>query len=175
MQKLRRFERLAELDPIELEKRMLEDDDEENDCDDDEEIEDDQESKDNESNASDIKHGDDFVREILGKSSHHRVPGHMKRLVSDLIAEEMRDQDFAWNDTDDAIAKGVVMRFELWKEVRSNTINMMVEQDLRDELRGIWKSNNKDQTEETAMEIEISIFGFLVDELAQELACFSET
>ncbi|GMN71548.1 hypothetical protein TIFTF001_055166 [Ficus carica] len=43
----------------------------------------------------------------------------------------------------------------------------MVEQDFRKELEG-WK-NNKEQIGQTAVEIELAIFGLLVEELAEEL------
>ncbi|PON31408.1 histone-lysine N-methyltransferase SETD1B-like protein [Parasponia andersonii] len=162
LQKLRRFEKLAKLDPIELEKRMLEDGDDDNydinNLDEEEECEDDELSI------------DGFVREVLSKSSFrqvHRTPEHMKRLVSDLIFEEKREQNSI--DNIEELARRVCKRFESWKDVQSNTIDMMIEQDFRSELEG-WK-NNKEQVGETAVEIEFAIFGLLVEELAAELGC----
>ena len=153
---------MAELDPIELEKRMLEEEDEDND----EVVEEEEEECEE---TSDL---DGFIREVLISNSSfchsHQGPGHMKRLVSDLIVEE---QKLVSNRGQEEIVKGVVKRFESWKEVQSNTIDMMVEQDFRKELEA-WKGN-KEQIGETAIEIELAIFGLLVEELAQELVCLS--
>ncbi|XP_062117530.1 uncharacterized protein LOC133831299 [Humulus lupulus] len=161
LQKLRRFEKLAELDPIELEKRMLEEDDDDNyDINNDEE-----ECEDDESDV------DVFVREVLGNSCLHqvqRIPRHMKRLVSDIMLEERREENTS--DCSEEVVKRVCKRFESWKEVQCNTIDMMVEQDYSRELQG-WTKNNKEQVGETAVEIEYAIFGLLVEELAAELVC----
>ncbi|OMO68256.1 hypothetical protein COLO4_29799 [Corchorus olitorius] len=171
LHKLRRFEKLAELDPIELEKRMLE---EEQDDDDDidqehciyeqeeeDELELESASSDNEMNV------DGFVNEVLKSSFHslRHIPEDMKRLVSDLIAEEQTEQDCD-------IVKRVCKRLESWKEVESNTIDMMVEQDFRRELDG-WK-RNQEQIKETALEVEYAIFGLLMEELSEELVSLNE-
>lgn len=113
---------------------------------------------------------DVFVSEVLSKSSFrqvHRAPEHMKRLVSDLIFEEKREQSSIGNREE--VVKRVCKRFESWKEVQSNTIDMMIEQDFKNELQG-WK-NNKEQVGETAVEVEFAIFSLLVEELASELVC----
>ncbi|XP_041025033.1 uncharacterized protein LOC121265460 [Juglans microcarpa x Juglans regia] len=168
LHKLRRFEKLAGLDPIELEKRMLEqeeDDDYEHNDDDlveEDEIEDELEASCREENV------DRFFMEVLCKShlqSLRRIPEDMKRLVSDLIIEDRREQD-AFDNREEAVNR-VCKRLESWKEVESNTIDMMVEQDLRKELEG-WNRNQK-QAGETALEIELAIFGLLVQELSEEL------
>lgn len=171
LHKLRRFEKLAELDPIELEKRMLEglDDDnndaaqwdaESEDCvDDDESIASDREKK-----------VDDFVREVLKKSRFHHfqgIPQDMKRLVSDLIAQEEREQQCSRSR--EVVVERVCKRLESWTEVESNTIDMMVELDFRRELSG-W-SKNQEQVDEAAIEIELAIFGLLVEEVTEELVC----
>ncbi|XP_059463019.1 uncharacterized protein LOC132191907 [Corylus avellana] len=164
LQKLRRFEKLAELDPIELEKRMLEteqDDDSDNDADDLEE-EDDLETSFREKNA------DEFVMQVLGKSRFHnllRIPADMKSLVSDLIVEEGREQN-AFDNSEEVVNK-VCKRLESWKEVQSNTIDMMVEQDFRKEFDG--RKRNQEQVGEMASEIELAIFGLLVQEFSEEL------
>ncbi|XP_030493918.2 stress response protein NST1-like [Cannabis sativa] len=158
LQKLRRFEKLAELDPIELEKRML-----------DEEEDDDEEEEECEDDESDVG---DFVREVLGNSRLHqvqRIPRHMKRLVSDVMLEERREENTS--DYSEEVAKRVCKRFESWKEVQCNTIDMMVEQDYSKDLQGWTTKNNKEQMGETAIEIEYAIFGLLVEELAAELVC----
>ncbi|KAA8516682.1 hypothetical protein F0562_016812 [Nyssa sinensis] len=68
-----------------------------------------------------------------------KVSADMKRLVSDLIAEEKRAQ----NDMEDSeVGKMVCKRLDSWKEVDPNTIDMMVELDFRRELDG-WKNNQE--------------------------------
>lgn len=175
LHKLRRFEKLAELDPIELEKRMLEEDDD-----------DDYDFDNRNEGGVDYEDGDElktsygeanvkgFVRQVLSKSSYGCmkgiIPVDMKRLVSDIIAEEQRQHN-AVNDGDEVVVERVCKRFESWKEVESNTIDMMVEQDFRRELE-IWKKN-QEQLGDTATDIELDIFSLLVEELATELAYLS--
>ncbi|XP_030926614.1 uncharacterized protein LOC115953220 [Quercus lobata] len=172
LHKLRRFEKLAELDPIELEKRMLEDeqdDDYDNniyDLNEEEDCEDGMETSHMETNV------DGFLTEVLSKSNIHslrRIPEDMKRLVSDLIVEEGREQN-AFDNREEVVSR-VCKRLESWKEVDSNTIDMMVEQDFRRELDR-WKLD-QEQVGQTALEIELAIFGLLVQELSDELVCFS--
>lgn len=168
LHKLRRFEKLAELDPIELEKRMLEqeqdDDNDDNgicDLEEEEEIEHESASSDSEMNV------DAFVQEVL-KSSFHSLrhsPEGMKRLVSDLVAEEETEQN-CYIDRE-VVVRMVCKRLESWKDVESNTIDMMVEQDFRRELDG-WK-NSQGQIRETALEVEYAIFGLLMEDLSKEL------
>ncbi|KAK9289503.1 hypothetical protein L1049_007658 [Liquidambar formosana] len=160
LHKLRRFEKLAELDPIELEKRLLEEEQYDEDL---EEVEDCEDDESVSSNSA--KDADEFVREILRMSSFHslrRIPTDMKRLVSDLIAEEERGQN-NFNDRE-VVAKRVCKRLESWREVECNTIDMMVDFDFRKELDG-WKKN-EEQVREMGMEIELAIFGLLVEELS---------
>ncbi|KAH1090283.1 hypothetical protein J1N35_017540 [Gossypium stocksii] len=157
--KLRRFEKLAELDPIELEKRMLE---QEQDDDDDDDDDDDNE---HESGSCD----DGMVQEVV-KTSFHNVPEGMKRLVTDLIEEEETEQS-CYGDGE-AVAKRVRQRLESWKEVESNTINMMVGQDLRRSEVDGWKRSEL-QIRETALDVENAIFGLLMEELSEELVSSS--
>ncbi|TXG58328.1 hypothetical protein EZV62_016157 [Acer yangbiense] len=165
LHKLRRFEKLAELDPIELEKRMLEqeeddDDDTDNDTND---LEEEEDSEDYESNV------DGFLKQVVSQSDYHhqrRIPEDMKRLMTDLIAEEEREQNRS--DDREGVVKRVCRRLESWKEVEPNTIDMMVEQDIRKQLDG-WKRNDQEQVGDTALEIELAIFGLLMEELSEEL------
>ncbi|KAM2466581.1 hypothetical protein PS1_008489 [Malus domestica] len=162
LQKLRRFEQLAGLDPIELEKRMLEEeeDDDDDECDDDES---------ETSHSSREETLDELLREVLSKLNfpcNKSIPEDMQILFMDLIVEEQREVDDAF-DRREEVVRRVCKRFESWKEVESNTIDMMVEQDFRKELDG-WKKS-QDQMGETAMEIELAIFGLLVQEMAMEL------
>ncbi|XP_028768446.1 uncharacterized protein LOC114726039 [Neltuma alba] len=74
--KLRSFEKLAELDPIELEKRMLEEEEEEAD------------------ETPEEKDYNRLVLEVICQSSTHErrgIPEDHKRLISDLIVEEERE------------------------------------------------------------------------------------
>ncbi|GLT31573.1 hypothetical protein SLA2020_063020 [Shorea laevis] len=177
LQKLRRFEKLAELDPIELEKRMLEQeqDDRDNDvnsyCDQKEEedyyFDNDSVSSDNEMNI------DGLVHQVLRSTSHNvkQIPDCLKKLVSDLIAEEETGQNCGVDR--EVVVKRVRKRLESWKEVESNTIDMMVEQDFRREVDG-WK-RNQEQVSEMALEVEYAIFGLLVEEFSGELVSLTQT
>nr|GMC90440.1 zinc-regulated protein 8-like [Ipomoea batatas] len=153
--KLRRFEKLAELDPIELEKIMLE---EEEDYEDNAAECDVAECVDHESFSS--SRGDDD-EDIKRFASNGIIPLEIKRLVSDLISEEKTEtnREVVWGR--------VCKRLDSWKEAKSETIDMMVELDLRT-ASCEWKSL-REQVEETAMEIEVGIFGSLVDEFSGEL------
>lgn len=168
LHKLRRFEKLAELDPIELEKRILEQEQDynENDTYD---LEQEEEFENYEPASPDgEKEVDEFVKEVLSKTNFYhvrRIPEDMKRLVVDLIAEEEQEQ--SWSNDKEAVVKRVCRRLESWKEVESNTIDMMVEHDLRREHDG-WR-RRQELVGDTALEIEFGIFGLLMEELSEEL------
>ncbi|XP_074353558.1 uncharacterized protein LOC141692575 [Apium graveolens] len=158
LEKLRRFERLAELEPIELEKRMLEGYEDED--------EDDYYLDENEEYEVVDEFGinvDDLICKILSPCNLEKVPGHMKRLVTDLIAEEKKN---GMDNKNEVMVKIVSKRLDSWKEVESNTIDMMVGVDLIRELDG-WKSY--DEVGERAKEIELAIFGLLMEEISEEL------
>ncbi|XVF55666.1 hypothetical protein PTKIN_Ptkin06aG0055300 [Pterospermum kingtungense] len=166
LHKLRRFEKLAELDPVELEKRMLEQDDDSVICD----LEEEDEFKHESASLDGDINVDWFLQEVLNSSFQNlrHIPEGMKRLVSDLIAEEETSEQNCYTDRE-VIAKRVCKRLESWKDVESNTIDMMVEQDFRrDQLDG-WK-RNQEQIRETALEVEYAIFGLLMEELSEDLA-----
>ncbi|OIV92191.1 hypothetical protein TanjilG_30899 [Lupinus angustifolius] len=162
--KLHRFEKLAELDPVELEKRMLEDEGEAF-------MEEDDDHDDEDSEAS-YKENEfiELVFESMCHSSVHdkgQIPQELKKLVSDLIAEEYRELNSLENK--EMVIRRVCKRLELWKEVECNTIDMMIEEDFSRE-NGEWKKNMV-QVKEMAGELELAIFGFLVDEFSEELVC----
>lgn len=163
LQKLRRFERLADLDPVELEKRMLE---QENDDENDKSlVEEETSDYENESYSCEDT-SNELVREVFNNWSllhPSKIPSHMKRLVSDLVSEENKN-----GDDREAVTKRVCKRLNMWKEVEPNTIDMMVEVDFRREVVG-WKRFDQEQIKETGMEIEVAIFGLLVEELSEEL------
>lgn len=164
--KLQRFEKLAELDPIELEKRILELEAEENDSDD-MEIDDSATDQAGPLDTTLIR-SDGFTGEVIKLcfANMRKVPGSLKKLVADLFAEEEgKESKF---DEEDAVVKRLCMRMESWKEADSSTIDMMVENDFRMELDA-WKMN-QEAIGEMAVEIELAIFSLLVEELSQELA-----
>ncbi|GMI84769.1 TON1 Recruiting Motif 28 [Hibiscus trionum] len=147
LHKLGRFEKLAELDPMELEKRMLE------------------QEQDDESPSSQTEMNIDGY-------NLKRVPECMKRLVSDLIAEEETASQRDGCIDEQAAAERVRKRLDSWEDVESNTIDMMVEQDFRrDQIEG-WKGN-EEQIRETAIEVERAVFGLLMQELSEELVFYT--
>ncbi|KAK8649422.1 hypothetical protein V6N13_130151 [Hibiscus sabdariffa] len=162
LHKLRSFEKLAELDLIKLEKRMLEhDDDDDGICDLGEEDEHENESFSLESEIN----VDVIIQEVLKSSFCNAVclPDDMKRLVWDLIGEE--ESDIIDRET---VAKRVCKRLESWNDVESNTIDMMVEQDFRRSEGDGW-IGNQEENKETASQLEYAIFGMLMEELAEEI------
>ncbi|XP_061340299.1 uncharacterized protein LOC133286827 [Gastrolobium bilobum] len=163
--KLRRFEKLAELDPVELEKRML--DQEENEDEDETFMEEDEDSE------ASYKEND-FIKELVFESlcqarvhDRQHIPEELKNLVSDLIVEEERELKSL--EDRDLVIRRICKRLELWKEVESNTIDMMVEEDFSRE-DGEWKKNVEQMTK-MAGELEVAIFGVLVEEFSEELVC----
>lgn len=97
-----------------------------------------------------------LIRPSLRALRDVRVPSEMRRLI---INEDEQGKE--------------VYVVGSWKGVDFSTIDMMVDQDfIRDETDGLWRrGNNKDQLGDTAMEIELAIFGSLVEELSEELSC----
>ncbi|XP_010036720.2 uncharacterized protein LOC104425662 isoform X1 [Eucalyptus grandis] len=165
--KLQRFEKLAELDPIELEKRMLELEAEEDDDDDDVETDVSATDQAGSFDTTLIK-SDGFIREVIELcfTDMRKVPSSLAKLVADLVAEEEgKESKF---DEKQTVVKRLYMRMESWKEVDSSTIDMMVENDFRMELDA-WKMN-QEAVGEMVVEIELAIFSLLVEELLQELA-----
>ncbi|XP_047156408.1 uncharacterized protein LOC124827401 [Vigna umbellata] len=159
LDRLRRFEKLAELDPVELEKRMLDQEDETF------------MEEDDDYGESERKCGEENVVEIL---SHSRVDEKqeaaedLKRLVYDLILEEETEASCS-EGRNTVVMRRVCRRLELWKEVECNTIDMMIEEDFCRE-EGCWKKNGELRGE-LVQEVELAIFFYLVEELSEELVC----
>uniref|UniRef100_A0A803MQK0 DUF4378 domain-containing protein n=1 Tax=Chenopodium quinoa TaxID=63459 RepID=A0A803MQK0_CHEQI len=107
----------------------------------------------------------DFLQDIIRKTGFQdaKKPG-IKRLISDLIIEENSEEEAS----DEQVIKRICNRLESWKEVESNTIDMMVEIDLKREISD-WKKSRK-EFDEAAVDIEVAIFAVLVDELVEDLA-----
>lgn len=165
LKKLRRFERLAELDPVELETFLLKDEDEDE-LDDDDEI---NHLKEEEDYEKDIKQNNTEANDNSRFQIPHRPARDMKTLLCNLITEEERD--LVGIDKREETMKRVYMRSDLWKRVDSSTIDMMVGQDLKAEIDG-WNIN-KEQRGEIGIEIEFAIFNLLVEEMQTELHCLT--
>ena len=146
------------MDPIELEKIIQEEEEEEE-----EELENYKESV-QWDNAYDIER---FVKEVANNASSQ--PRDMRKLVMDLIAEEEAKRSDL--DAREEVIQRVCKRLEEWEVVELNTIEMMVEEDLRKEV-GEWKKEEEEERRGgAAMDLELAIFSVLVEELAVELAC----
>lgn len=161
LNKLRRFERLAELNPVELEKRMLEDheDDVEEDI-----IEEEVCNYVNHPGSLYMEENlDVVVIEVLSRSNQYdknKIPSDVRRLLLELIAEEKKSRP---DCSSEVIVSRVCERLNAWKEVKSNTIDMMVELDFRKDV-DVWKLY-KVEVQDKAKEIELAIFGLLLEEL----------
>lgn len=136
------------MDPIELEKHMSEQEQEQSDDDIEDEV------------TNEV-----VLSEIFRTLNVADIPTtYMKRLVLDLIAEEMKNEIEL-----DVIVRRVIRRLESWEMVESNTIDMMVELDFNEEKSEGWKRYDEEKIRQTGMDIEVSIFGVLTEELAQDL------
>ncbi|GAB4856412.1 hypothetical protein Ancab_014331 [Ancistrocladus abbreviatus] len=149
------YAHVQKLDPVELEKRLVEQEREIYD-----ESPEPGEYEYENCNAS-------LLKDVFGKFSFCDIqnPG-MKRLVSHLMAEE-EDRQQSRSSDQVAVVKRMCKRLESWKEVGSNTIDMMVEMDLRREIDE-WRKPNE-QTGETVKEVEHAILAILVGEMLEEL------
>ncbi|KAI3447491.1 hypothetical protein Pfo_004156 [Paulownia fortunei] len=166
--RLRRFEKLAELDPLELEQKLLESSD-------DEYQRESVESEDDEPLSLYRKQdADTFVNEVFSLSSlqhnSRKMSADMKRLVSDLIVEE-KSKIFCLGNKEVVLGR-TCNRLDSWREVEFDTIDTMVELDFKRGFDG-WKKF-PEQVEETAAEVELAIFGLLVEELSEELFYMDE-
>lgn len=146
LSKIRRFERLAELDPHELESRVIKEE---------------EAGLDTNNNNK----GNEKQDESLSSLGDFSVD--MRRLLLDLAKEETLE-----DRSDVEVLAKVCKRIESWKEVsldtiELNTIDMTVELDLKRE-GDVWR-RNLEEVEETVAEIELSILGFLIEELSIDL------
>ncbi|KAK6139985.1 hypothetical protein DH2020_026259 [Rehmannia glutinosa] len=164
--RLRRFEKLAELDPIELERKLLEGSDDE-DQGEREEPEDD----DNEQLSLYRKQSvETILTQVFNQPTlqcHSRnMSTDMKKLVSDLIVEE-KGEIVRLGNNNEVVMGRICNRLDSWKEVEFNTIDMMIGFDLKRECDGWMKF--REQSEEVSAEIELAIYGLLLEELSEEL------
>ncbi|KFK24831.1 hypothetical protein AALP_AA8G030700 [Arabis alpina] len=161
LQKLCRFEQLAGLDPVELERRMS-----------DQETEEEEE----EEEMKYLYHCEIITQRVLKTyfEDMQEVPEGIEALISDLVVEELQHDsvllDVEVEEEEAAIvAKRVCERLGAWRDVESNTIDMMVEHDFRTESLGLWRSKNEAEVEETVLDIEFEIFEDLVEELSEDI------
>ncbi|KAE9619624.1 hypothetical protein Lal_00038078 [Lupinus albus] len=157
--KLGRFESIAELDPLEFEKRMVDQEEYEYET----FMENDECEDENFETLCEEKE----LRQIVFEK---HVPEDLKRLVFDLIIEEEREFDSSKDR--DMIIRRVTRRLDLWKEVEFNTIDMMIQEDFCREECG-WKKNTE-QIRDLAREVEFAIFGFLVEEFSEDLLSYKK-
>ncbi|KAK6152323.1 hypothetical protein DH2020_014958 [Rehmannia glutinosa] len=143
--RLRRFEKLAELDPMELEKNLLEDSDDEYQL---------------ESVESEDDDDDKPILSLYRKQS-------VETFVNEMFSFQHNNSRKIMS-TDHKNNKIICLgkrRFVL-KEVEFDTIDTMVELDLTIGFDG--RKNIPERIEETAAELELAIFGVLVEELSEE-------
>ncbi|GMH28733.1 hypothetical protein Nepgr_030576 [Nepenthes gracilis] len=149
LQKVQHFEQSLEFDPIKLDIRMVE------------ETREGEEEYKNECNSS-------ILEDTFFKLGFHNMKSlDMKRLISHLIIEEEQGKEHLSSDQD-MVIKRVRKRLESWVEVEANTIDMIVEMDLRAESNG-WRNPSVQMISQAAMETEFAIFAMLVEEILEEL------
>lgn len=141
LSKIRRFERLAELDPLELESRVI---------------------KEGEAGLDTNNNNEGNEKQDESLSSLGDFSVDMRRLLLDLAKEETQA-----DSSDVEVLAKVCKRIESWREVSLNTIDMTVELDLKRE-GDVWR-RNLEEVGETVAEIELSILGFLIEELSIDL------
>ncbi|KAF9596816.1 hypothetical protein IFM89_013602 [Coptis chinensis] len=95
---------------------------------------------------------------------------NMKKLVIDLMAEERAVAPKSSGKV--SVPNKLLKRVCLLKNAERSTINMIVEMDFRGEDSELQR--NREYLEETAIAIELAIFGFLVEELSVELSHSSD-
>ncbi|RID67925.1 hypothetical protein BRARA_C00126 [Brassica rapa] len=155
LQKLCRFEQLASLDPLELEETMSDQVTEE----------------DSEEEEMINRYQREIITQRVLKTYFEdmtKVPEGIEALISDLVSEELQYNSLL-QDGEPQVAKSVCERLRSWRDVESNTIDMMVEHDFRTERLGSWRSKNEAEVAEAVVEIEFEIFEDLVEELSQDI------
>ncbi|XP_011101494.1 uncharacterized protein LOC105179540 [Sesamum indicum] len=150
--RLRRFEQLAELDPIELERKLLEDSD--NEYLQGESVESDEDKPLSPYRKQDL---DTYVNEAFSPSS---------------LQHNSRESKIICLCTKEEILRRICNRLHPSKEVEIDSIGTMVELDFKREMDA-WK-NFREQAEEKVAEVEVGIFELLVKELSEELFYMDE-
>lgn len=163
MYRLRRFEKLAELDPVELERKLLEGSDDEG------HVEREDSEADEPLSPLRQHNVETFVSQVFNQSSlkyqSRSMSADMKRLVSDLIVEEKRQM--IQSGASEVVMGRICNRLDSWREVEFDTIDMMIGLDFKKES-DVW-TRFGEQVQDTAAEIELAIYVLLVEELTDDL------
>lgn len=166
LHKLRRFEKLAELDPVELEKRIQEEE-EEADEDDSIELQEEEDTSEEDKDEEDTEAS--LIKDVLRQFGYQglELPG-MKMLISHLIYEEEDEERRKRSDNSvEATMKRVCKRLESWRCVETNTIDMMIRMDL-DRETDDWKKF-LEQINQVALaaeaDLSVTLFVEVLDEL----------
>ncbi|CAM8933217.1 unnamed protein product [Rhodiola kirilowii] len=165
LEKLSRFERLAGLDPLELELRFQEDDQEYSDEFDFSDVwEKKCEESESSSNKKSLSYVDQLAKEVLEQTEFKalkRVPAELKKVIKIVLTEE--EGKLVAFDDKNILLERVVRRLASWKEA--------VAFDITDGFFG-W-GRRQEQLTDAVTEIEASIFAALVEELCEELEFLS--
>ncbi|XP_051130472.1 uncharacterized protein LOC127251000 [Andrographis paniculata] len=162
--RLRRFEKLADIGPMELDDEKLLDESGEDD------FPEDSESVDKKPLSVDL-----LVSRVLDQSDIQTAPSPgMTKLVGDLIVEEKGERMCRSGEAAAAVVGRIRERLDLWKEVELDTIDMMVGLDMRGKKGADGWTKFAGEIEEAAAEVEAAVCGVVVDELLEEL-CYMES
>ncbi|XP_073309910.1 uncharacterized protein [Primulina huaijiensis] len=145
--RLRRFEKLAELDPVELERKMLESSDEEFD--------------------QETITEPDQDDEPLSRNEAFLMSINLKNLATQPIVEEKGK--IALRGNKEVVFGRIFNRLGSWKEVEFDTLDRMIALDFKMDFDG-W-NGSQEVVEEIAAEFELELFGMFVEELHGELFC----
>lgn len=146
LHRLRRFEKLAKLDPVELERKMLDSSDEEFD----------QETLTAPDQDDPLSRHDTFLMSI-----------NFKKLVTQPVVKEKGN--IASTSYKEVLFGIIFNRLGSWKEVEFDTIDRMIDMDFKMDFDG-W-NGFQELVEEIAAEFELELFGMFVEELHGELFC----
>ncbi|KAL1549323.1 hypothetical protein AAHA92_17443 [Salvia divinorum] len=147
MHRIRRFEKLAELDPVELEKKLQ------------------LEGSESDDEVHVEREGDEPFFPCRQHHGAKPLSAAMKRLVSDLIVEEKTQM--VPSGGSEVVMGRICNRLDSWKEVEFDTMDMMIGLHFKKEFDG-W-SKHRQQVHEATVEIEVEIYLLLIQELTDEL------
>ncbi|KAL0336988.1 UNVERIFIED_CONTAM: hypothetical protein Scaly_1973900 [Sesamum calycinum] len=146
LHRLRRFEQLAELDPIELERKLLED-------------------SDNEYHQGESESDEDKPLSPYRKQDLDTYVNKAFSLSS--LQHNSRKSKIICLCTKEEMLRRICNRLNPSKVVEIDTIGNRVKLDFKGDIDG-WKTF-REQAEETVAEVEVGIFELLVKELSEEL------
>lgn len=157
--KLRKFEKLANLDPLELEKAMME------------QLNGDDDDVQTESLDDNQSEYESFQVELSSSpvnlcSRRNKIPITMGTTCSAQFVEFGKSGTKCM-DNGEILLGRILRKIDCWGGEVSRIIDLVVETDFRNELNE-WKKC-QEQRDETGMLIEVAVFEFLVEELAFDL------